>query len=51
MKNAASIKTKILLKAIDIELKAILEKDLRNLRMRQQQTTNSLEFIRQMMAA
>jgi hypothetical protein len=51
MKNTTSTQTKILLKAIDLELKAILKKDVENFRTRQQQTKNGLEFIRQIIAA
>lgn len=35
MKNLTSTKTNILLKALDIELKAMLENDLKNFRMKQ----------------
>ncbi|ASU33704.1 hypothetical protein [Mucilaginibacter xinganensis] len=35
MKNITSTKTNILLKALDIELKLLLEKDLENFRMMQ----------------
>ncbi len=51
MKNVTSTRNNILLKALDIELKAIIQKDLKKFRTMKQQTKNSLEFIRQMLAA
>jgi hypothetical protein len=50
MKNAASTKTIILLQVLDIELKGIIETDLQKFKMKQR-NKNSLEFIRQLIAA
>ncbi|MDB4922249.1 hypothetical protein [Mucilaginibacter sp.] len=51
MKNLTSAKTNILLKALDIELKVLLEKDLKNFRMTASQTKNDPIKTNQQLAA
>jgi hypothetical protein len=45
-----SLKTTVLLKAIDLELKAIIENDIKKFKAAKQQRENNLAFIRKLAA-